>query len=553
MAWVQSHKRVIAVLTLILVLQLTMSLFYGQKKAGFYEDEMATFVLANHPGSFVAWSDGLEQWQPGSFFTDALTTNEETAYTYSIPYQNQESDVHPPLYYFVIHTASSLFSGHFSKWIGIAPNIVFALVTTVLLYFCACCLTSSKILPFAVCGAWALSAGAMSMIVFIRMYTMLTLEAVLLLLLHLRFFARVCEDEVRIRNMIPLFLCTVCGILTQYYFLIYCFFLCGFFVLLLLIERKLWLVLSYALSEFAAVGACIVVFPKMIFHILGGYRGTEAIANLESSDFLQNLGKVLSLISNQIAGGWLSELLTLLILIGVAIFLRVRVGFRPSISRGNDIYTVQIKWERPRRGTLRFSIRYCLLLGVAVVVIGYISVVAKIAPYRVDRYYFIIYPMIYLVLGLVFYGLCSFMIKKKEISAVIVSGLLLILVGLGQHSAGCNYLFEARQDRTDQLAKYAGMPAIVTTCSYSWSLDRWTNEYQNYSEVFYCKNQDFSGLSTAIENPNLENGFLLYFDQYSIDKEEEVFAAVSEYVDIADYEFVTSTGNCLVYFCHLMN
>jgi hypothetical protein len=116
----------------------------------------------------------------------------------------------------------------------------------------------------------------MSMIVFIRMYTMLTLEAVLLLLLHLRFFDRARKGDIRIRNGIPLFLCTICGILTQYYFMIWCFFLCGFFSLLLLVERKLRLFLTYVLSEFAAIGISVAIFPRMLSHIFGGYRGTEA-------------------------------------------------------------------------------------------------------------------------------------------------------------------------------------------------------------------------------------------------------------------------------------
>lgn len=96
----RKKPKLLALLTVLLLIQGAMIIHFGQEKLWFHEDEIATFELSNLPGGFLCLTDGfMETWKTGSFFGTVLTTTEQTAFDYSIPYHNQETDVHPPLYY----------------------------------------------------------------------------------------------------------------------------------------------------------------------------------------------------------------------------------------------------------------------------------------------------------------------------------------------------------------------------------------------------------------------------------------------------------------------
>lgn len=207
------------VLALILCLQCGMAIHFGQQKRGYHIDEIFTFELANYPDGFTSRTDGvINNWTDGEFYKEALITTGFERFNYSIPYHNQETDVHPPLYYFVIHTLSSI-TGTFSKWIGIIPNILFLLLSSILLYKIVGEILHSKALALITVAFWGLGIGAMNSAVFIRMYAMLTMACLLLVWLHLRAWDSLINQQISWKSMIGLLLATAFGILTQYYFL----------------------------------------------------------------------------------------------------------------------------------------------------------------------------------------------------------------------------------------------------------------------------------------------------------------------------------------------
>ena len=55
-------------------------------------------------------------------------------FDYASVYYNQTQDVHPPLFYFLLHTVCSLFPGSFTKWTGLGMNFVLLGGTLAALY-----------------------------------------------------------------------------------------------------------------------------------------------------------------------------------------------------------------------------------------------------------------------------------------------------------------------------------------------------------------------------------------------------------------------------------
>ena len=87
-------KRLPAVLALLAV-GLALMLFYAARKQGYHVDELYTYELTNCPGGFYALEDGyMDTWHDGTFYQASLSAGQP--FRYSIPWNNQKIDVHPP-------------------------------------------------------------------------------------------------------------------------------------------------------------------------------------------------------------------------------------------------------------------------------------------------------------------------------------------------------------------------------------------------------------------------------------------------------------------------
>ena len=189
----QRKRRYLLALLLLLVLGLGMMLAYAARKQGYHVDELYTYELTNYPGGFYALQDRyMDTWQDGSLYQSALQPGR--AFDYSVPWNNQKIDVHPPLYYCAVYTAESLFPGLGLPWVGLLPNFVFLLAGTVVLYFAARRLTGRFWTAWLAAAVFLLNIGTQGMAVFTRMYALLMLETVVLVALHLRLFRQRLEE-----------------------------------------------------------------------------------------------------------------------------------------------------------------------------------------------------------------------------------------------------------------------------------------------------------------------------------------------------------------------
>ena len=59
---------------------------------------------------------------------------QENRFNYISVYYNQVLDVHPPLFYMLVHTVSSIFNDTFSKYIIFSINLVFFIGTCIFIW-----------------------------------------------------------------------------------------------------------------------------------------------------------------------------------------------------------------------------------------------------------------------------------------------------------------------------------------------------------------------------------------------------------------------------------
>ena len=503
-------------LGMALAVGLALMLYYAAHKQGYHVDELYTYELANYPGGFYALEDGyMDSWHDGSFYSAVLTPGR--LFDYTIPWNNQKIDVHPPLYYCLIYTAESLFPQLGLPWVGLLPNFVCILAGAAVLYCTAKRLIGRFWPAWTAAACWLLCVGVQGMAVFTRMYSLMMLEGIVLLYCHLVLWQALQAGQKPPRAVWPgLFAVTMAGALTQYFFLVFCFFVCGLFGVWLLAARRFKTAGGYVVAEFAALAAAYAAFPTMKAHIFSGSRGKEAFASVFDLSALaewgRSIGTVVQLLAAQFGGLWLWA-----VVVAAAAVVLWRRGCR---LRGKGLFAAG------------------LLLASA----GYVALIDKAAPFEADRYYVVIYAAVVLAVAVVLARLAP---QHETL-------LLLALVPiLAAHRTDPNaYLYEDAAPRKAALADPERLPAVVLNkAGYEVAPDLFLEEFAKREAVDQASGEDdAASLRAAVESRDLHDGFLLYGYNY----DAAVLRALAEdTLDVEKIEFVTDGERCPVYYIEL--
>lgn len=502
-------------LVLLLAAGLGLMLLYADRKSGYHVDELYTYELANYPGGFYALQDGyLDTWHDGALYQSALTAGEP--FNYEIPWNNQKIDVHPPLYYCVIYTAESLFPQLGLPWVGLLPNFVFCLAGALVLYAAARRLTGRFWPSWLAAAVWLLSVGVQSMAVFTRMYAMMMLEGLLLVLAHLVLYQGLCAGKRPRLVWLGFFAVTLAGALTQYFFLVFCFFFCGVFGLWLLAGRRWRTAALYAGVEFGALAAAYLAFPTMKQHIFSGSRGAQAVSSFLDpaalGSWAASLWRVFNLLGDRFGG----LALWAAVLAAAAIVLWRR-GLRP---RGAGLFA----------------------LGLALASLAYIVVIDKAAPFEADRYYVVVYGPLALAFITVLARVTALYPKRAPLLALALAPVL-----AAHYTAPNEYLYTDYAPRAGELAETAALPAVVLNqAGYDVAPDLFVQEFAAREAVYQASGQDdAASLLNAVRSYDVSGGFVLYGYIYDAD---ELLALAEQVLDIREATLLTTLERCPVYY-----
>lgn len=270
-------------LVLVFVIVTGVCFLFAGRKSGMFIDEIYAYGLSNsHYAPFL--TDIKDGEMVGKTFTrqelfDYVAVTDGERFDFGSVYYNQVHDVHPPLHYWLLNAVCSLFPNTFTKWTGLALNYVLYMLTMFVLYKTVRKLGYSRGSGTAAAVLYGLSVIGMSTFVMIRMYMLLTLLTVVLMYLI------VClMREFKPKYCILTGLVLLAGLITQYYFVFYAFFLCAGYVIYALMKKE-----YKALAWFipcALVGALslLLVFPACLNHLFADQivSGGNALENLRN-------------------------------------------------------------------------------------------------------------------------------------------------------------------------------------------------------------------------------------------------------------------------------
>lgn len=373
---------------------------FGQRE-GLFIDELWTFNLAN--SDFFPMlgnaSDYFGIWLSKDFFLNALTANQTNKFAYAAVWFNQAADVHPPLYYAIIHTVCSFFPNFWNERLGLVVNLIFFVGTQLVLFQLAKELTPKKSLfAFLICILYGCSIGAINTVITVRMYMMLTFFTVLSLYLNMCVVRRLMEKKnIGKFLLLSLFLSYLGGVLTQYLFVVPLFFASLFVVIVIISARQIKLLFFYTLACLGGVLSVLQIFPAAWEHTIGGgYRGNQAISLLQNSEFWPRVQNFWKLISESTPADFLCILVVLLLLYGV-----LKIIFDVNCFFEDRKLIVEIA-SRKFKSSLKLS-RIFLQYDVCGLIICLVSlcsilVVSRITVIQDDRYLMYLFPIVCLAL-----------------------------------------------------------------------------------------------------------------------------------------------------------
>ena len=281
----QSVQRRWALLLALILITGVCFLFAGRKQ-GMFIDEIYTFGLSN--SSYTPFLGGLKY---GSIehrvFTraellDYVSITGDEGFDVGSVYYNQVHDVHPPLYYWLFNFASTLARGSFSMWIGLVLDIVIYLGCALMLYALVRRLGGSRLNGAAAAVLYGLSLIGLSTMLMIRMYVLLTLLTVVL-----AYFVADLMPDFKKRTCVFIALTLLAGLLTQYYFVFYAFFLCAAYVVWALVKKRYKALAWFVPCALVGALSLLLVFPAALDHLFSG----ELVSGESALDNLKNLAQ----------------------------------------------------------------------------------------------------------------------------------------------------------------------------------------------------------------------------------------------------------------------
>jgi len=388
------------VLVIIITIMCGIMFFYQTQKLGFHEDESYTLCSAVNPtnGLMAAYDDWAASpvWRTKEYVKDFMTLSSNNIFNFKALYMNQAYDNHPPVFYTLVHFSSLLFGGQFNINTVFVVNII---------GFIFSCIIINKILELLdkkhLCIPsillYGLSMGTISMVIFQRMYMLLTLFILLYFYLTLKLYK---NDFIMDKKLaFQLGIATILGFLTQYFFAFYAFFIFIIMIAKMIRNKKdKNLIRKYVVSHiiYAAIG--ILLFVPCIKHLLFSDRGLSNLANTNywghMLDYIKHLSYAFSI--NNKNNLLIFSMLILFVISTVILVIKSKEKFIPIITIVPSVF--------------------------------YFFIAVKMTSFQELRYIMAVIPFIVLTLFFILDEFINIKTKYKEFLFIAIS-IILILPG----------------------------------------------------------------------------------------------------------------------------
>ncbi|MDE6749293.1 MAG: hypothetical protein K2K21_09590 [Lachnospiraceae bacterium] len=559
---IKAKKRIwILALALLLFSQIITMIYFGSKKAGFHEDEYYSYYSTNRTAGLF---EPDREWMDKDTIRNEFVVLQGERFRYGQVATVQSWDVHPPFFYFLLHTVCSFFPGVFSKWLGISVNMIAFCLNFALLSWLAYMVTRrNRGLTLVVAVVHGFNPIIISGVMFIRMYEWLTVFILSCACLHARAVLKMETDKNAERKiewksfLLPLMLINYLGFLTQYYYMIFLFFIAvGFCLWNFLpcvgkkengrgiiihkesLKRCVLSCVKYGCACGISLLLAIISYPASLSHIFRGYRGTGAVSEfLDTTNTDERLSFFARLMNEYLFDGFLWLWIIALAVMGGAVYWKLR------------------RIRKMRAASSRTA--YFLLLFA---VCGYFFTVSKTALLLYEtsnRYQLPVYGIVTLLVITALYGLWKELIvlfdleKGRNGSRLAAAGgvvlCFLMLAGdvHGILSDKVIFLYEEDRENVAYARENAHMPVIILYNDVAPYNVWWcSQELMEYDRIYFAS----EGNNERITDEVLCNsGKIIVYAADCDTKEESLQMILESDENLGDYRLISQKSLWSVY------
>lgn len=476
---------------LLIVLTIVLIGMWAVRKEGLWLDEVYSYGLAN--SSFKPFVTDLhDDWETMTVFTRGELKNyvsvaENERFQYEAVYYNQTHDVHPPFFYFLLHTVCSLFPGSFTKWTGLCLNFVIFTATMTATYLLGMELTGDKGKSLFACALLAFSKLALSHVLMVRMYALLTLFTVLLALLVIKVL-----HKPTIWNYVGIGLVICLGMLTQYFYVIYAFLLCAGVDLYLLYHRHWKKLVRFSISALAGVGAMMLIYPCWYLQITTTQPAVSLDVTASNALNLLNypirIGRMLAWTAIDF---WTSALILLLMAAAM-----IAGKLLPQNKEAGIHFTAEVKL-------------------IALPAFVAFLVIAIIAPYEAMRYICHLQPVAAVFLSCGFFEATKILkpVNKKRLTVLVLAAAFAAAAYMGPE-----YMCFGEREQDLILEKYAQDPVVLVSQRHATALTSLIPKLLYFEDVCVVDELSHEGLENYLKEKSDTDAMVLAVATYPAEK-----------------------------------
>ena len=503
----------------IIILQTIIYIICGINKSYIHMDEAYSLGLASYDKVEIQDNvDFYNTWHSSTYYEDYLSVQEDEIGKYSQVYENQKNDVHPPLYYLILRFAMGFTKGHYSKWSGIAVNIVIFAFITIFAYLILQELlkdeknVKQKSLLLAFISS--ITMASLTNVLYIRMYALAQLNILITTFLHIKLLK--C-GKLDTKLLIAIGLSALMGSLTHYYYL---FYLAPLYVIfaIMYVKQKEWKKLGlYTSAMLVAAVISLLIFPYSIQHMFFGYRGQGAMSKLSNiSQFISSISQYLLKINYF---GFNNILFV--ILIAIAILLICCKG----------------KHNKSK-----------VALIIAIPTIIYFILVAISSPWIELRYIMPICSIIFILIMFKLYSLLKISFKEKTANTIIIVTLGVMMIAPAIFKIEPEVMFSDKKEIVSKLSNELNVPTIYMFNSQN---NRFLDDillFAKLDQSYIAKDIECTteNIKNIIQGKDISNGVVVFVNEGQ--ENDELLNTIKDATGLKSAKYLKRLNACDVYF-----
>lgn len=532
-------KKALKYLIIIILILIGIRVYFGYQKEDFFMDETFSYTLMNMKegaGMIQTAPEFNNIWISGDKIKNMLVVSKDEVLRYDIVYYNQTQDVHPPLYYFLLHTASALSFGNFTKWTGIILNIIIFVGICAVLYIIGKKIFKSTIWAFVLVAIYGVSTGAIFSTIFIRMYELLILFVLLYLnkIIDILKMNVIENKNISKKDIIQLVTIFVLGMLTHYHFIIISVLISlVLFIIMLFKKVKISRICTYVGINILGLLIYSAIYPSFYTHMFGTQRGTESTGNLLNlADYADRIKRGINVFDVNIFGEVGKIIIPIFIL-----FITLAV-IKKILENGLK----KVEEKDGKKEETECIDKY--ILGIVIIsTITYFMLVGKIVPFMSIRYFLIIVPLIHIVLVYIFKFVMETLVKKEilriSMVVIIILGYMLISLTVAEKN---EFLYKGSNNMYKEIEKTGVKDYIYYYNNFyevNSDITRYTKDVNVYfADINKVSENNSNEKETGIAEIRKKDKINIFLYNTHLDKIDEILQKLNK-----EYKVIKETKN----------